>query len=295
MTSESGHAVLVLGAGGQIGGALVPRLLAGGNDVVALRRTALAEPPPPRLRRLAADLTAGPLALGTKLEACVHATGLWLLPPHLEALAGAGVRRLVAFSSTSPAGKAGTQSVFERAQLAAIAVAERALAERCPKLGIATTILRPTLVYGAGRDRNITAAARFIARFGVYPLAGAARGLRQPVHADDLAAAAVAALATPAAAGRVYDLAGGETLAYAEMIGRIFDALGRRRRRIPLPTPLLAALAASLGALSGNPVLTAEVARRMARDLVFDDSDARRDLAWTPRPFLSNGRADLGM
>ena len=39
MTSESGHAVLVLGAGGQIGSALVPRLLAAGNEVVALRRT----------------------------------------------------------------------------------------------------------------------------------------------------------------------------------------------------------------------------------------------------------------
>ena len=79
------------------------------------------------------------------------------------------------------------------------------------------------------------------------------------------------------------------------MIGRIFDALGRPRRRVPVPTPLLAALAAGLGALSRNPVLTAEVARRMRRDLVFDDSAARRDLAWTPRPFLSNGRADLGM
>ena len=295
MTGDSGHAVLVLGAGGQIGGALVGRLLAAGKDVVALRRTAPTDSPPGRLRHLAADLAAGPLIIGTGVEAAVHATGIWLLPPHLEALAGAGVRRLVAFSSTSTAGKAGTRSAFERAQMTAIAAAERALAERCPKLGIATTILRPTLTYGAGRDRNITAAARFIARFGVYPLAGAARGRRQPVHADDLAAAAVAALAAPAAAGRAYDLAGGETLAYAEMIGRIFDALARPRRRIPVPTPLLAALAGGLGALSGNPVLTAEVARRMARDLVFDDSPARHDLAWTPRPFLANGRADLGM
>jgi hypothetical protein len=54
------------------------------------------------------------------------------------------------------------------------------------------------------------------------PLVGGGTGLRQPVHAEDLAIGAIAAAASPAAANKVYCLPGAETLPYWEMIGRIF-------------------------------------------------------------------------
>jgi nucleoside-diphosphate-sugar epimerase len=284
--------MLVLGASGQIGLGLVAGLLARGDTVSALRRG------PPLgtkgARWLAADLTRDALPLdGDGVDAAIHATGLWLLPAHLDELAAAGCRRLVAFGSTSVATKAASRSAHERGQVAALAAAEAAIAEHCGRLGIAWTLLRPTLVYGRGRDLNISAAARLIERFGIFPLAGGGQGLRQPVHADDLAAVAIRTLDSPAAENRAYDLAGGETLAYAEMIGRIFDALAKPRRRISLPTPLLAALAAALGRLTRQPAYTAELARRMTSDLTVDDSDARRDLGWAPRSFLGNDRAVL--
>lgn len=276
---------MVLGASGQIGLGLVDGLLARGDTVLALRRGSPVGAS--GASWLSAELTRDALPLeGHNVDAAIHATGLWLLPAHLDELAAAGCRRLVAFGSTSVATKAASRSAHERAQVAALAGAEAAIAEHCARLGIAWTLLRPTLVYGRGRDLNISAAARLIARYGVFPLAGRAQGLRQPVHADDLAAVAIRALETPAAEGRAYDLAGGETLAYAEMIGRLFDALGKPRRRVSLPTPLLAMLAASLGRLTRQPAYTAELARRMNSDLTVDDTDARRDLAWAPREFL---------
>jgi nucleoside-diphosphate-sugar epimerase len=284
MTTEP-RRVLVLGASGQIGLGLVAGLLARGDTVSALRRSLPAGAD--AARWLSADLTRDALPLhGDGVDAAIHATGLWLLPAHLEELAAAGCRRLVAFGSTSVATKAASRSTHERGQVAALADAEAAIAEHCARLGIAWTLFRPTLVYGRGRDLNISAAARLIERFGVFPLAGSAQGLRQPVHADDLAAVAIRALDFPVAENRAYDLAGGETLAYAEMIGRLFDAQGKPRRRVSLPTPLLAGLAAALGRLSGQPAYTAELARRMNRDLTVDDSDARRDLGWAPRGFL---------
>ncbi len=62
------------------------------------------------------------------------------------------------------------------------------------KQGVEWVILRPTLIYGHGRDKNITEIARFIRRFGFFPLLGKANGLRQPIHVEDVAEACFAAL-----------------------------------------------------------------------------------------------------
>jgi nucleoside-diphosphate-sugar epimerase len=105
--------------------------------------------------------------------------------------------------------------------------------------------------------------------------------LRQPVHADDLAAAALAALELEAAAGRSFNL-GGDTLTYRGMIERIFEVLGERPRFLTLP--LLARLPGGIGA----------VAARMEQDLAFDTGEFWPLAGLAPRRFLSGGRADLG-
>jgi nucleoside-diphosphate-sugar epimerase len=203
---------------------------------------------------------------------------IWLLAPHLPALARMGVDRLIAFSSTSVETKRESGSVRAQRIVAALANGETAVMEAAITSGIGATILRPTLIYGSGEDANVSAAARFIARFGFFPLAWNAQGLRQPVHADDLAAAALAALDRPQSIGKFYVLPGGETLAYRAMIERIFEALGRRPRFVRIP---------GLAAVS-------DLAKRMARDQAFDIGPAARDLDYAPRRFLAGGRADLG-
>ena len=137
-----------------------------------------------------------PLDLGAcRPVAAIHATGAWLLPPHLAALRAAGVRRLVCFSSTSMLAKADSPR-----PLSARSPASPRPKRRWPQAASPGLLLRPTLIYGLGLDRNVTAAARFIRRWHFFPLGGPGPGLRQPVHADDLAAAARGAR-RPAAAG----------------------------------------------------------------------------------------------
>src|SRR5262252_10341153 len=84
--------VLVLGATGQIGRCLLRRLAAAGTPAIAVCR----RPDPalaPSAEWLAGDLTR-PLDLGNlKPAAAIHATGAWLLPPHLPVLRQAGVER----------------------------------------------------------------------------------------------------------------------------------------------------------------------------------------------------------
>ena len=61
----------------------------------------------------------------------------------------------------------------------------------------------------------------------LFPLDGQADGLRQPVHAEDVATACVSALTMPAEANRTYNLSDGETLSYREMVCRVFATVGK--------------------------------------------------------------------
>lgn len=285
-------AVLVTGATSQIGHFVLRRLRAANSEVVALGRRRPDIEPGPRMRFVESDLNDATPAIGASLSSVVHIAGIWLLPPHVQALYDLGVRRIVCFSSTSISVKETSANSGERALVARMVEAEERVAAQCENLGIGWTILRPTLVYGLGIDRNVSRAARFIRRFGFYPLAVDANGLRQPVHADDLAAAALSALAAPAAVGRIFELGGGETLPYREMIGRIFDVLERPRRFAPMP--FLEFLANTAGILLRRPEVTGDMVRRMRQDLVCDNRPAAADLAHRPRGFLAGGRLDLG-
>jgi nucleoside-diphosphate-sugar epimerase len=152
----------------------------------------------------------------------------------------------------------------------------------CEQRNLEWTALRPTLVYREGRDGNITQLARLIKRYGFMPVVGSAQGLRQPVHAEDVAAAAVAAAKQPAAANKIYVLSGSETITYREMVGRIFDGLHKRRRIVPLPLSLWKAAFSVARPLF--PEANVAWGTRMQTDLAFDASEAVRDLGWRPRP-----------
>jgi nucleoside-diphosphate-sugar epimerase len=124
-----------------------------------------------------------------------------LLAPVLGRLFKASLKRVVVFSSTSVITKLDSEVAAERELLRMLADAEQKIVAACTQAGVDWTILRPTLIYGAGRDVNITPLSRLIRRFGFMPLVGGANGLRQPVHAED---PAIAAAASPAAANKFY-------------------------------------------------------------------------------------------
>jgi nucleoside-diphosphate-sugar epimerase len=278
--------VIVTGASSQLGVFLLPRLTASGFRIVALSRQAPMEP----LARganvfwlhPAADLAAGlEQAGGHPLLFLVSCGPLALAVRLLEEFRN--IRRVVAFSTSSLLTKGDSEVREEKQTLRNIADDETRLCNACGRADVPLLLLRPTLIYGCGLDRNISLLARFGSRFGFIPVAGSAAGLRQPVHADDLAALAVAALqASPAFAGRG-EVCGGSTLSYREMAGRTAAACGRQVRTVSLPTGILVALV-KLGA-AFTAKLNAAMVRRQAVDMVFDNRWLRDGLKYEPRPF----------
>jgi nucleoside-diphosphate-sugar epimerase len=206
-----------------------------------------------------------------------------LLANALPRLLNPSLKRVVVFSSTSVITKQDTEVEAEREMIGRLADAERRIAALCDQHNVGWTILRPTLIYAEGRDTNITPLSRLIRRFGFMPLVGGASGLRQPVHAEDLAIGALAAASSRAAINKFYALPGAETLTYREMIGRVFDGLGMQRRTVPVPPLLWRA-----GFLLAKPLFPgANVAMgiRMMKDMTFDSTPAKQDFSWNPRAF----------
>ncbi len=277
---EPGHA-LVWGGTGQIGQAVIPRLLAAGWQVTAFSRQVRANP-----------------AAGLRWLRGEYADTRWTTP--VDCLLSLGpldgfaqwyaanpmpCPRVIAFGSTSAQTKQASSDPHEQDLVRRLQSAEQLVFETAQTRQAAATLLRPTLVYGAGRDQTLSRVAALATRTGVFVLPRGASGLRQPVHVDDLADATLAAMDSPASAGRSYALPGGETLAYREMVARTLACLQPAARLLEVPAPLFGAavrLARSAGRLQG---LNEAAITRMREDLVFAADDARRDLGYAPRPF----------
>lgn len=258
--------VLLLGATGQIGrfvqrqwqegeGRLCCAGRHGGEEVVRLDLYR------DRLPQAGAILSTGPL------DGLVQALERSRLP---------GLRRVVAFSSTSIIGKRQSLAASERSLAQRLEASERRLQQWCDAQAVEWVLLRPTLVYG-GANRNVNRVAHWLDRYRMVPYQWPATGLRQPVHAADLAWLARRVLWLPEAAQQCWTLCGGETLSYRAMLERVRQAVGRGWL-VPLPAALVAALTVK------RPEIRAAF-QRQQQDLCFDDRQARAVLGWRPGDF----------
>lgn len=285
-----GERILVTGAGGVIGPALTGALASASYDVIALSR----HPRLPKGHQLQGDLERpDSYELCSDLHTAVHAAPIWLLAGNLERWRQAGLSRLVVFSSSSSETKANSPSDRERRLAETLRASERQCREFCEQFAIAYTIFCPTMIYGYGRDQNITRIAKWIRRYRFFPIAGKGKGRRQPVHVDDLVNACLSVIGNEITHGRKYFLSGGETLSYREMVEKVFLAMRLRPRVLPVPAGLYSAmleLALRTGiAKDVDPAM----ADRMDTDLCFDHAPAAADFGYDPAVFHPDPGRDL--
>jgi nucleoside-diphosphate-sugar epimerase len=284
--------VVVTGASGFIGRAVVPALRARGHEVMALDRAATGDLAglvdwPAHLAGAGAVVHLAALAHSRDVdEARLRAVNVDAAIALGRAAAAAGVKMLfmssvkvwgeetpaaafgeetprTAFDESSPLAP---QDAYGRAK----AAAETAL-RAIP--GLALTVLRPPLVYGPGVKANFLALLRAVARGWPLPLAGI-RNRRSLVFAGNLADAVACCLEADKASGRAYGVTDGAPLSTPALCRAIGDALGRPARLFSLPRALLE---------------IAPPARKLTRSLVVDDGAIRRELGWTPPRSVDEG------
>lgn len=275
-TRERSDDWLVFGLTGMVGEALCAQLGPGDPPVLGVSRR-----PPADDDRVA--WLAGALPGLGPVPAVPAIASLGPLDAFAAWFEGASVApaRVVALGSTSVHGKAGSPDPAERALVRTLEAAERRLAAACAARGTVLTLLRPTLVWGRGRDRNLARWVALARRLRWLPLPRTARGLRQPIHADDVAGAVLAALRAPVPVAGVFDLPGGETLAYDEMVARCLQAGAPGARLLRLPAPLFRLGLALLGRRGPGPGVIA----RLDQDLAYDPAPVQAALDWRPGPF----------
>lgn len=272
---------LVFGASGQIGAPLLRRLAGEGWRVHAVSRQARAD-------AAAVQWLRGDLAGVDDLPASVDAIFSCGPLDHFarwHADAQVAAPRVIAFGSTSASSKQASGDDGERELAKRLLDAEARLFDTGKRRGAAITVLRPTLVYGAGRDQSLTRIAVLARRWGRFVLPRHADGLRQPVHVDDLADAAWLACHASTSHGQSYDLPGGETLAYREMVRRVLACLQPPPSLHELPMPMFRGVMAAAQARGIAVDLAPAALARMREDLVFDCDPARRDFGYAPRVF----------
>jgi nucleoside-diphosphate-sugar epimerase len=193
---------------------------------------------------------------------------------------------VIGFGSTSVFTKAESALEKERELAKGLMDSERRIAELGSRYGIQWTVFRPTLVYHLGRDKNVTTISDFLKKFGFFPLINGSRGLRQPVHAEDLAMASLGAIDNPKSFGKAYNLCGGETLSYQAMVRRIAKAIGIEAVMIDIPLTVLKAIIQGVALMPRFRHLNTEMATRISLDMCFDKEEAAHDLGFAPRSFL---------
>ncbi|SFI62654.1 Nucleoside-diphosphate-sugar epimerase [Nitrosomonas sp. Nm34] len=223
---------------------------------------------------------------GKIITSWLYLAPIWTLPTYFDFLIAYGARRIVVLSSTSLFTKDNSSDKREKEIAQHLAEGETNLRVWAEKYGIEWIILRPTLIYGQGRDKNVSEIARFIRRFKFFPLLGNAHGLRQPVHVEDVAAACFAAFLASKVVNQAYNISGGEKLTYREMIKRVFAALDQPPYLLTIPHWIYQLAVSILQKLPRYRHWTVAMAERMNRDLVFECVEAARDFGYTPRPFM---------
>ena len=274
----------LIGASSLVGAGILSRIPSGRPVVAFSRNGHLRNTDTVSWRRLNEPASSAYLGQD-EIPYWISVAPIWVLPQHFGLFEQTKARRIVVLSSTSVVVKGSSRDPWDQAASRRLAEGEDRLRAWADARGIQWVVLRPTLIYGYGRDKNVSEIARLVRRFHIFPLVGAGDGARQPVHAEDVAQACLAALESPSAANRSYDLTGAESLAYRDMVSRIFVALGRTPRFVRIPRDVFRIVLPLLRTFSRYRHWSLAMVERMNSDLVFDYSDAARDLGYAPRPF----------
>lgn len=158
--------------------------------------------------------------------------------------------------------------------------AEQGLREIELQTGMEVVIVRPPLVYGPGVKANFASMMRWVARGIPLPL-GAIQNARSMVALDNLVDLLVTCVKHPAAAGQTFLVSDGEDVSTTELLRRTAQSMGKQAFLLPIPVFALEWGAALLGKRA--------VAQRLRGSLQLDINKTCQLLDWTPPVSVNEG------
>ncbi|MBL6948999.1 MAG: SDR family oxidoreductase [Rhodospirillales bacterium] len=297
--------VLITGATGFVGRALVPVLADAGHEVRAVvRETPATSPANGIVFHEIPDI--GPETDWTDalsgVDAVVHLAGRAHVMAEraadpaaafnrintagterlARAAADAGIKRFVYISTVKVMGEE-TRAPYSEADTptpedaygASKLAGEKALLRIAGETDLEAVILRPPLVYGPGAKGNLLSLLKLCRLAPPLPFA-AIDNRRSLIFIGNLVDAVVLCLEHPKAAGQTFFIRDGDDLSTPDLIRRTARALHRPSRLFPVPVALLD--------LAGRVTGKSATVARLTGNLQVNDEKIRHLLGWTP-PF----------
>ncbi|MFP7492497.1 NAD-dependent epimerase/dehydratase family protein [Terribacillus saccharophilus] len=181
-----------------------------------------------------------------------------------------------------------TTGIFSKFRVASeeYNIIEEEINRKASSHDIKLTILRPTMIYGDIRDRNMSKFIKMIDKFAVFPVIDNGKCLIQPVNARDLGKAYYdVLLLDESVVKNEYILSGEKPIAMKDAFKLISAGLQKKRTFISVPLPLGVTLARMVRIITLSKIDYVEKVQRMGEDRCFDHRDAFSDFNYNPEPF----------
>lgn len=148
------------------------------------------------------------------------------------------------------------------------------------------TILRPTMIYGSSRDKNMSRLIKFLDKSPIYPIFGNGKNLMQPVNAIDLARAYIQVIEnSELTKNENYNLSGRYPEKYKNLINTVSKHLNKKIMIIKLPILLSYYIVKFSKKTIPKFPLNEEQVLRMKEDKDFTHLKATKDFYYNPMSF----------
>lgn len=303
--------ILVTGATGRLGTALLPALLARGDKIRAVVRLGSTGSLPQGVEKVECDLSSSALPgqAFEGIQSIIHLAGLIGSHPYNELIASnanstknlishcpSSVQKVVLASSISVYGQYAGQMVDEDFPLKTESPygKSKLMAEEFARgYGdlLHLVFLRFGMIYGPGFQEGYFEVLRYISE-GKMQIIGSGENRIPLVHASDAVAAILLAIDKPQARNREYNIVGAEQMTQKGLLTLAAAELGASPPRQHI-SPTVLSLVLGIGRLSGKKSLDPENIRQLSLDRAYSCERAKKELGWQPNVPLAQGMKEM--
>ena len=278
--------ILITGATSQVGIVLISKLLEKGFQIRCLvRNTSKID----GLKQNGIEFSYGDLdkpesirTAITGVDTIIHIAGIWRIDSLLNICKQKNFSgRVIFIGSTSRFKKLDSTDEKERLLAEKMCEAE----QKISRSGLDYVILRPTMLYGLDKDKNILQIIKFMKRFRFYPLIGNGTGEKHPVYVGDVADAIIDCTNNPNVSRKEYIIAGSSPIKHKDMLKAIRHNLPFKAFIIRVPV-FLAYIAVFLFKLiKPSSYINYAMVKRVNENITYDISSASKDFGYDPVDF----------
>tara|TARA_B100001989_G_C24537681_1_gene465465 strand:- start:188 stop:1099 length:912 start_codon:yes stop_codon:yes gene_type:complete len=163
------------------------------------------------------------------------------------------------------------------------------------KSNLIWTIIRPTMIYGSPRDRNMIRLIRWIDHFPILPIFGSGNALQQPINVEDLVSFIYRTIKKKEAFNNVFNVSGKEPITFNQIIKIISKVLKRKPLKIYLPSSITSQILFFLELLNIKLPIKSEQIKRLNEDKSFSHKKAKTLIGYDPINFHEGIKREIFM